>query len=101
MQDLTHLRTGALDVAVTEALVAVYERQFGFAPARASTVHHENVVVTVMQGALSKAERTLSENGRLEDVRRTRKLFRDGMEVELRGGRRAAHPAQDCRHHRR
>jgi uncharacterized protein YbcI len=73
-----------LNLALTDELVAIHRRHLGREPTSASTFHCENVVVTLMNEVLTKAETVLIANGNWENVRLTRELFREVMATELR-----------------
>lgn len=84
MSDEGRLAGSPLHEQITDELVGIYTRHLGRGPANAVTFRHENVVVTLMQGVLSKAEKLLADNGNHAEMRRTRELFRGEMEAELR-----------------
>ncbi|MGA2164597.1 MAG: Na-translocating system protein MpsC family protein [Solirubrobacteraceae bacterium] len=69
---------------ITNALVGIQTRYLGHGPASAATFQHDNVVVTLMQDVLSKAEKILAENGSRADVRKARELYRQEMEGDFR-----------------
>ena len=69
---------------ITDALVEIQTRYLGHGPASAATFQHDNVVVTLMQDVLSKAEKILAENGSRADVRKARELYRQEMEGDFR-----------------
>lgn len=69
---------------ITEAIVGIHTRYLGHGPSSAATFQHDNVVVTLMQDVLSKAERILAQNGNKDEVYRTRDLYRREMEGDLR-----------------
>ncbi len=69
---------------ITDALVGIHTRYLGHGPLSAATFRHDNVVVTLMQDVLSKAEKILAENGSRADVRKARELYRQEMEGDFR-----------------
>ncbi len=73
-----------LNEEITDALVGVHTRYLGHGPASAATFQHDNVVVTLMQDVLSKAEKILALNGSRQEVRAARELYRREMEGDFR-----------------
>ncbi len=69
---------------ITGALVGIQTRYLGYGPTSAATFQHDNVVVTLMQDVLSKAERLLAQNGNRAEVRQARELYRREMEGDFR-----------------
>ncbi len=55
---------GELNAAVTSALVGIYTEYLGRGPKTASTFHHGNVLLTLMNDVLTQAEnRSVRPNG--------------------------------------
>ncbi len=69
---------------ITDALVGIHTRYLGHTPASAATFQHDNVMVTLMQEVLNKAEKILAQNGARQQVGATRELYRQEMEGDLR-----------------
>ncbi len=69
---------------ITGELVGIYTKHLGHSPRSATTFSHENVVVTLMHGVLSKAEKLLADNGNHGEIQRARELYRGEMEGEMR-----------------
>jgi uncharacterized protein YbcI len=84
MADTSILTGSELNAAVTDALVEIQTQHLGRRPLRASTFYHGNVVVTLMYGVLSEAERTLGRNGNEDDVTDLRELFQNVMAPDFR-----------------
>ena len=84
MSESEPLRGGELNAAVTSALVGIHNEHLGRGPKRASTFHHENVLVTLMYDVLTPAERTLTQQEQTEAVSHIRHLFQETMEADFR-----------------
>lgn len=78
-----HLAGGELNAAVTSALVGIQNEHLGRGPCTASTFHHETVVVTLMHGVLTQAERALSGSGHDDVVADLRHLLQQTMEDDF------------------
>jgi uncharacterized protein YbcI len=74
---------GELNAAVTSALVGIHTEYLGRGPGSASTFHHGNVLVTVMHGVLTPAEKSLVRTNRTEAVSHIRQLFQETMKADL------------------
>ena len=77
------LRGGELNAALTSALVGIHNDHMGRGPRSAYSFHHEDVVVTVMNNVLTKAERTLAETGAGLQVAQTRHLYQEAMRPDF------------------
>ena len=84
MEASEQLAGGELNAAVTRALVGIHHRYLGRGPTTASTFHYGTVLVTLMHGVLTQAERSLTQSGRTEAVNHIRHLFQETMEAEFR-----------------
>jgi uncharacterized protein YbcI len=80
----TQLTGGELNAAVTSALVGIHSEYLGHGPTTASTFHHGNVVVTLMHGVLSNAEKSLARTDRAKIVSHIHQLFHETMEADSR-----------------
>jgi uncharacterized protein YbcI len=78
-----HPRGGELNAALTGEVVRIHTANIGRGPKKSSTFHHGNIVVTVMQEAMTKAEQSLARNGNGDAVLATRRLFQGAMGEEL------------------
>jgi uncharacterized protein YbcI len=78
------LEGGELNAAVTSALVGIHNQYLGRGPKTASTFHHGNVLVTLMNGVLTHAEKSLSEAQHTDAVTHMRHLFQATMEADFR-----------------
>jgi uncharacterized protein YbcI len=76
-------RNGELNQALTSALVGIHTKYLGRGPKRASTFYHDNVIVTLMYGVLTHAERALSETNHGEAVSQIRHLLQETMTADF------------------
>jgi uncharacterized protein YbcI len=84
MSESQQLTGGELNAAVTSALVGIHTDYVGRGPTTASTFHHGNVLVTLMHGVLTKAEKSLARTDRAHVVNNIRQLFQQTMEADSR-----------------
>jgi uncharacterized protein YbcI len=74
---------GPLAAAISTAVVHVFTEHTGRGPTKARTTIDGETVVVVLQQTMTKAERSLVEAGRNEDVLSLRRSFQDTMRVDL------------------
>ena len=84
MPDSEQLAGGELNAAVTSALVGIHTEYTGRGPTTASTFHYSNVLVTLMHGVLTRAEKSLARTDRAQVVNNIRQLFQETMEADSR-----------------
>ena len=83
-EDAAELRMHAdFNRALANAVVRCYRRFAGRGPTEAKVVYQGNVVVVVLQGVLTVAERTLVADGRQAEVRQFRDALHETMGAEL------------------
>ena len=75
---------GELNAAVTRALVGIHTEYLGRGPKSASTFHHGNVLVTLMNDVLTHAEKSLAQVQQVDAVNHMRHLFQGTMEGDFR-----------------
>lgn len=78
------LTGGELNAAITSALVGIHSEYLGHGPSTASTFHHGNVLVTLMHGVLTNAEKSLARTDRGRAVSNIRQLFQETMQADAR-----------------
>jgi len=78
------LKGGELNAAITSALVGIHSEYLGHGPTTASTFHHGNVILTLMHGVLTNAEKSLARTDRAHAVYNIRQLFQETMEADSR-----------------
>ena len=74
---------GGLNAAITRAVVRVHSQYVGRGPTKAQTFYRGPVVVTVMENAMTKAERSLVADGELDVVLGMRQKFQRTMKHDL------------------
>jgi uncharacterized protein YbcI len=75
---------GELNAALTGEVVRIHTANMGRGPKRSFSLHHGNVVVTVLQEAMTRAEQSLARNGNGDAVLSMRRLVQGAMGDELR-----------------
>jgi uncharacterized protein YbcI len=78
------LKGGELNQALGSAVVGIYRVYLGRGPSSASTFHNDDVVVVVVRGVMSHAEKTLAHSGSGDDVTNMRQLLQQTMEADFR-----------------
>lgn len=78
------LKGGELNAALTSALVGIHNHYLGRGPKTASTFHHNNVVVTLMNDVLTHAEKSLHKADRTDAVNHMRHLLQETMAADYR-----------------
>jgi uncharacterized protein YbcI len=84
MHEPQQLAGGELNAAITSALVGIHTEYLGRGPASASTFHHGNVLVTLMHGVLTNAEKSLAKTDRAPVVKNIRQLLHETLEADSR-----------------
>jgi uncharacterized protein YbcI len=84
MTDMAGLTGGELNAAVTSALVEIHNEHLGRGPKTASTFYSGNVLVTLMSGVLTQAEKSLTDPRHIDAVTNMRHLFQRTMEADFR-----------------
>ena len=74
---------GELNAAITRAVVRVHSQYVGRGPTKAQTFYRGPVVVTVVENAMTKAERSLVADGELDVVLGMRRKFQRTMRQDL------------------
>jgi uncharacterized protein YbcI len=84
MPEPRQLTGGELNAAITSALVGIHTEYHGRGPATASTFYHGNVVVTLMHGVLTNAEKSLANTDHAAAVKNMRQLLHQTLEADCR-----------------
>ncbi|HEV2923771.1 MAG TPA: Na-translocating system protein MpsC family protein [Solirubrobacteraceae bacterium] len=71
-----------MTAAISDAMVQLLHRYTGRGPTSSRTTVGTDLVVCVMGAALTKGERTLVTDGRLELVLSTRRAYQDSMRAD-------------------
>jgi uncharacterized protein YbcI len=74
---------GRLAAAISTAVVHVFSEYTGRGPTRARTTIDGEVVVVVLHDGMTKAERSLVEAGKAEEVLHLRRSFQETMRTDL------------------
>ena len=74
---------GELNAAITSAVIGVHNEHLGRGPKSATTFYKGNVIVTLMHGVMTHAERTLADNAQAEAVTNMRHRFQKTMEADF------------------
>ena len=72
--------------AIANLLVGLFSEYTGRGPTRARAHLHEDIVTVDLRGTLTKAERTLAEHGRSDEVLRMRLAFQQTMRQDVARG---------------
>ena len=76
--------SGPVAADISNAMVRLVREHFGKGPTQAKTLLHDDVVVTVMRGGDTQAEKTLYKAGRGDVVHESRRAMQDVLEREMR-----------------
>jgi len=74
---------GQVNAAISNAVVRVHREYLGRGPTKARTSIRDDTVVTVLHDTLTKAERSLVDDGRRDEVLRMRHLFQHAMRADI------------------
>jgi uncharacterized protein YbcI len=77
------LSGGELNAAVAREVVRVHTESLGRGPEKSFAFYSGNLVIAVLEGAMTRAERSLAENGEAETVLSLRRLFQRTMADEM------------------
>lgn len=74
---------GPLVADISNEIVRLVRQHFGKGPTQAKTVWQDDVVVTLLRGGFTTAERTLLAAGKAEVVEESRRAMQDVFEREM------------------
>jgi uncharacterized protein YbcI len=74
---------GELRQQLSNAIVALFKQHAGRGPTDCRTYLEPNLIIVVMAGGYSAAERTLFEAGKWHEVRQARMAWQDSMEIRF------------------
>ena len=74
---------GPVAADISNAVVRLVREHFGRGPTQAKTLVHDDVVVTVMRGGYTHAEKTLYQAGKGEIVEEGRRAMQDVFQREM------------------
>jgi uncharacterized protein YbcI len=75
---------GAAASRISTRVVALFKEYTGRGPTKCRTTIRDNLVVCLLEDTLTRAERSLVDDGKQETVRTLRREFQDTMERDLR-----------------
>jgi uncharacterized protein YbcI len=81
--DLDQPRHSNLNAELARAIVQVHSRGIGRGPTKAKVFRRDNLVVLLLQDALTRAERGLVDSGRRDVALEMRRHFNDSMRSDL------------------
>jgi uncharacterized protein YbcI len=74
---------GAVSAEISNAVVRLVREHFGKGPTQAKTIVHDDVVVTVLRGGFTQAEKTLYKAGKGDIVDEGRRAMQDVFQREM------------------
>lgn len=74
---------GRLNAAISRAMVRIQRDYLGRGPTTVHTSLRDNTLLIVMEDILTKAERSLVQDGKAEEVLRTRASFQMTMKADI------------------
>jgi uncharacterized protein YbcI len=77
------LKGGALNAAISNAVVGLLSQNVGKGPTKARTIHSGKIVLCVLEDTMTKAERNLATHGKEDFVLGMRHAFQETMREEL------------------
>jgi len=77
------LKAGALNAAISNAVVGLLGEYAGRGPTKARTIHSGNLVLCVVEDTMTKVERSLASGGHEEFVLRLRSALQHTMRTRL------------------
>ena len=77
------LKGGALNAAISNAVVGLLGEHLGRGPTRARAIHNGKFVLCVLEDTMTKAERNLAQRGKEEFVLEMRHAFQETMQEDL------------------
>jgi uncharacterized protein YbcI len=77
------LKGGALNAAISNAVVRLLRENVGKGPTKARTIHNDRFVLCVLENTMTTAEQSLAKKGKEEHVLGMRHAFQEAMQEEL------------------
>jgi uncharacterized protein YbcI len=74
---------GTLRAEISTAIVGLYKQHFGKGPTHCRTYLEPDLVIVVLGEGYTPSERTMFEAGKWYDVRQSRQLWQDSMQVRF------------------
>jgi len=79
------LKGGALNAAISNAVVGLLRENVGKGPTKARTIHSDRIVLCVLEDTMTRAEQRLAAHGKEDHVLGTRHAFQEMMQEEMTG----------------
>ena len=79
------LSGGELNAALTREVVRIHTASLGRGPRKSFTLHSGNVVMTILQEVMTRAEQSIASSGEGDAVLSMRRLAQRTMAEELKG----------------
>lgn len=83
MPDSQPLSGGELNAAITREVIRIQSESYGRGPKKAFSFHNGNLLVTVLEGVLTQAERKLAGSGESDAVLQMRRLYQRTTATEM------------------
>jgi uncharacterized protein YbcI len=77
------LRGGALNAAISNAIVGLLREIVGKGPTKARTIHSDKVVLCVLENTMTRAEQSLAANSKEDYVLGMRHALQETMQEEM------------------
>jgi uncharacterized protein YbcI len=77
------LKGGALNAAISNAIVGLLRENVGKGPTKARTIHSDKIVLCVLEDTMTRAEQSLATSGKEDYVLRMRHAFQETMQEEM------------------
>jgi uncharacterized protein YbcI len=79
------LKGGALNAAISNAVVGLLRENLGKGPTKARTIHNDRIVLCLLEDTMTRAEQNLATHGKEDYVLGMRHAFQETMEEEMTG----------------
>jgi uncharacterized protein YbcI len=77
------LKGGALNAAISNAVVGLFRENVGKGPTKARTIHRDTFVLCVLEDTMTRAEQSLAKRGKQDHVLGMRHAFQEAMQEEM------------------
>jgi uncharacterized protein YbcI len=77
------LKGGALNAAISNAIVGLLRENVGKGPTKARTIHSDKIVLCVLEDTMTRAEQNLATSGKEDYVLGMRHAFQETMQEEM------------------
>src|SRR5688572_16552292 len=77
------LKGGALNAAISNAIVGLLRENVGKGPTKARTIHKDTFVLCVLEDTMTRAEHSLAKRGKEDHVLGMRHVIQETMQEEM------------------